>query len=127
VSGESERVREKKKKANIIIWATTRGVVGTAQDHIVIHTGAESKASPTGVVVSGARNARMSDKVFIFPSLFSYGGGLEDEGGAFPPPIFSDLLSPSFTLTSARLPVLNSSFGPAMVFSGPFRVLGPEA
>jgi len=27
--------------------------------------------------------------------------------GAFPPPIFSDLLSPSFTLTSARLPVLN--------------------
>ena len=79
MSGESERVREKKKKANIIIWATTRGVVGTAQDHIVIHTGAESKASPTGVVVSGARNARMSDKVFIFPSLFSYGGG----GGTF--------------------------------------------
>jgi len=92
VSGESERVREKKKKANIIIWATTRGVVGTAQDHIVIHTGAESKASPTGVVVSGARNARMSDKVFIF-SLPIF---LQGVVGAFPHlffPTFFHLLS----------------------------------
>jgi len=97
VSGESERVREKKKKANVIIWATTRGVVGTAQDHIVIHTGAESKASPTDVVVSGARNARMSDKVFIFslPIFLRQGfGGLM--GVAFPRlffPTFFHLLS----------------------------------
>lgn len=97
MSGESERVREKKKKANVIIWATTRGVVGTAQDHIVIHTGAESKASPTGVVVSVARNARMSDKVFIFslPIFLRQGfGGLM--GVAFPRlffPTFFHLLS----------------------------------
>jgi len=93
VSGESERVREKKKKANVIIWATTRGVVGTAQDHIVIHTGAESKASPTDVVVSGARNARMSDKVFIFfPPYFLTAGVV---GLSFISPTY--FFRPSFT------------------------------
>lgn len=93
MSGESERVREKKKKANVIIWATTRGVVGTAQDHIVIHTGAESKASPTDVVVSGARNARMSDKVFIFfPPYFLTAGVV---GLSFISPTY--FFRPSFT------------------------------
>jgi len=103
VSGESERVREKKKKANVIIWATTRGVVGTAQDHIVIHTGAESKASPTGVVVSVARNARMSDKVFIFSLPIFLRRGFGALRGHFPHlffPTFFHLLSLSRALAS---------------------------